>query len=529
MAEPAVPVTAGRAGGPLATAEPGALDGRTAAALHPGPDRQVRVAFSAGAAVAGIVVLAAVLRLAFLGQHSIWLDEAFVVWVARHPWGEIPRLLATLDQHPPTYYLLMHAWQGIAGTSEAAVRFPSVCFGVVSVFLTYVLVRRVAGEAVGVLSAFVVALSPFQVMSAQEARMYPMLGMLCLVSTLGLLAGVDRGGAYRWAGYAVAATLAAYTHYLGLLVLAAQGIWVAGWERRHLGRWLACAGAVAVALAPWMPSFAHQIREVHSFDWYRNPALYMSLNDLLELATFGGSRFGAATYFFLGRLQGVDQFVLLLPFLFVLWRGAAAFASAPRALALLGLPVAVTVGSMLMVSWAVRPMFVPRWFSFLVPLFAAFLAAGIYDLADHVTFPKGRVIALSLGVLLLYELPVLGGYYLDPASRPFQWRAAAATVRELARPGDALVFVGPSASIPFTYYFHEPYPAVDATAAGPSAFAGLGRAQLAGAHPRLWVIAAMPLSESDRDHVLEGFRPTYRTVGFRNFAGAIVYLLRAGP
>jgi mannosyltransferase len=515
---------------PLATAEPEDLEAATPAPLRPGrdhPNGHALAAPPAGIALAGIIVLAAVLRLALLGQRSVWLDEAFAVWIAQHPWGEIPRLLRTLDQHPPAYYLLMHAWQGIAGTSEAAVRFPSACFGVASVLLTYMLVRRVAGEDVGVLSAFVVALSPFQIMAAQEARMYPLLGVLCLASTLALLSGVERGGTHRWGIYAAASTLAAYTHYLGLLVLAAHGMWVAGWERRHLGRWLACAAAVAVAFAPWIPSLAQQMREIHSFDWYHNRALYMSLNDLLGLASFGGSRFGAATYLFLGRLQGTDQFVLLLPFLLVLWRGAVA--SPPRALALLGLPIAITIGGMLMVSWTVRPMFVPRWFSFLVPMFAAFLAAGIYDLAAHLAFPKGRVVALLVGVLLLYELPVLDRYYLDPADRPFQWRAAAEVVRELARPGDALVFVGKSASIPFTYYFHDPYPAVDASAAGPSPFAGFAPAQLAAVHPRIWVVAAIPFPESARDRVLEGFRPAYRVVSFRNFAGAIVYLLSAGP
>src|SRR5262249_436293 len=156
-------------------------------------------------------------------------------------------------------FLLMHAWQRLAGTGEAAVRFPSVCFSLAAVSLTYLLARRIAGEATALLSAFVVAVSPFQIMSAQEARMYPLLGALALASTVALLSSVDRGGAHRWIAYIVAATLMGYTHYLGLLVLAAHGVWVAGWERRHLRSWVGSAAAVALAFAPWVPRFLEQI------------------------------------------------------------------------------------------------------------------------------------------------------------------------------------------------------------------------------------------------------------------------------
>jgi len=82
---------------------------------------------SSRVALLGIIVLGAILRIGFLGQRSIWLDEAVVVSVAQHPWAAIPRLLAALDQHPPGYYLLMHVWQSMAvlriKTRERARRF----------------------------------------------------------------------------------------------------------------------------------------------------------------------------------------------------------------------------------------------------------------------------------------------------------------------------------------------------------------------------------------------------------------------
>src|SRR5207302_838876 len=115
---------------------------------------------------------------------------------------------------------------------------------------TYALARRVASDPVSLLSAILVAVSPFQIMAGQEARMYPLLGALVLAATLALTEAVARGGAVRWLIYAALVTLTAGTDYLGLLVLAAHGVWIACCERRFLGRWLAAAGAGGAAHRP---------------------------------------------------------------------------------------------------------------------------------------------------------------------------------------------------------------------------------------------------------------------------------------
>jgi mannosyltransferase len=477
--------------------------------------------------LAGIVVLAAGLRLAFLANHSVWLDEVFVVWLAQHPWWEIPGLLRVVDQHPPFYFLLMHVWIGVAGAGEAAIRFPSACFSLCSVLLAYGIVRRVSTDGVALLTALLVAISPFQIMAAQEARMYPLLGALALASTAALLAAVDRGGAIRWTAYVVAAAAMVYTHYFGALVLLAHGLWVGWRERRHLGAWTAGMAVVAALYAPWVPAVLEQASHAHSFAWYHNRAAYMNLGDLLGLSAFGGSLFGMASYFFAGTLGPAEQVVVLLPFFGLLWRGAVGFASDRRALALLALPPAVTIGVMGLLS-ITRPMFVPRWFSFLTPFLAAFLARGVYDLADRMDMRRERVAAFLVGALLLYQLPVLDRYYLDPGLRPFQWRAAARLVGELVRPGDAFVFVGPQAALPFRYYLRDPYPAVELSPSDRPTLTDAQVRDLAARHPRVWLIATIPFTAETRDRVLGGLGLAYRTVGLRQFSGVIVYLLSAG-
>ncbi len=447
--------------------------------------------------------LAAVLRFAGLGHNSLWFDEAFVVWVGAHRWEDVLPLLAGRDFHPPLWYLLVKAWTGVAGTGEAAVRVPSACLSVICVPLTYALARRVASEPVSLLSALLVAVSPFQIMAGQEARMYPLLGALTLASTLALAVGVERGGALPWAGYAVLAVLMVYTQYLGFLVLFAHGVWVAGWERRHLGAWLASMGAAAVLYAPWVPAAWHQA--------------------------------GGPSYFLPGTLPPMEQVILLLPFLVVLWRGAVSFASDPRGLALLGLPPALIIAVMFVVLLG-RPVVYPHGFSFLSPFYAVFLAQGLVTVADQVRGRRDRILAFLTAGLLLYSVPVLDHYYFDPYFRPFRWRAAADLVRSQVRPGDFFLYVEDVAVLPFAYYFREPYPAMVLRAAeglpGGHARPGFTRTEaeaLAVRHSRVWLIATVTFHSHTQDRLLPALRSAFQVTGYHDFTGTWVYLLEAKP
>ena len=488
-----------------------------------------------GGVLGGIIALAAVLRFAGLGHNSLWFDEAFVVWVGAHRWQDVLPLLSGHDFHPPLYYLLVKAWIGVAGTGEAAVRVPSACLSVICVPLTYALARRVASEPVSLLSALLVAVSPFQIMAGQEARMYPLLGALTLASTLALAVGVERGGALRWAGYAVLAVLMVYTQYLGFLVLLAHGVWVAGWERRHLGAWLAAMGAAAVLYAPWVPALSHQAAAQQARAWPQQGPAPFTLSALLGLFAFGGSLFGMPSYFLPGTLAPMERFILLSPFLVMLWRGAVSFASGRRGLALIGLPPALTIGVMCGVLLG-RPVVYPHGFSFLSPFYAMFLALGLVDVADRVRGRRDRILAFLAAGLLLYSVPVLDQYYFDPSFRPFRWRAAAELVRSQVRPGDFFLYVEDVAVLPFAYYFREPHPAMVLRAAeglpGGHARPGFTRTEaeaLAAKHRRVWLIATVTFHTHTQDRLLPALRSAFHIAGVHDFTGTWVYLLEANP
>src|ERR1700754_2875549 len=72
------------------------------------------------AGIGALVLLSLLLRTRELGV-GFWIDEGPSVGIADRPFGDIPDALR-LDGSPPLYYLLLHGWMRLAGTSEEAVR-----------------------------------------------------------------------------------------------------------------------------------------------------------------------------------------------------------------------------------------------------------------------------------------------------------------------------------------------------------------------------------------------------------------------
>ena len=117
-----------------------------------------------------LFVSAFLVRLINLNQ-SLWLDESIVAKVVQTiPFHQIPFQLSVNDVHPPLYYMFMSLWSSFFGTSEIALRFPSVLFSLVAGWY----INKIGGKWATVLFLF----NPLIIYYAQEARMHMMATML---------------------------------------------------------------------------------------------------------------------------------------------------------------------------------------------------------------------------------------------------------------------------------------------------------------------------------------------------------------
>jgi mannosyltransferase len=176
------------------------MRGSRAAMDHPAPGPGPRFP-NLGRRTRHLALLAALalgllLRAYRIGSEGLWIDEAFSVWLARQPLTEMVGWVATVDQHPPLYYALLHAWVRVFGDGEAGVRMLSALCGTLTIPMVYLLGRRVADERVGLVGALILAVSPFHVRFSQEARMYAVLTLsaaLVLYAFVALLDRAERG------------------------------------------------------------------------------------------------------------------------------------------------------------------------------------------------------------------------------------------------------------------------------------------------------------------------------------------------
>ena len=136
-----------------------------------------------------IIALATVLRIYQLSTESLFVDEAIVFWKSQGSVTDMVKFWFS-GGHFPTYYIMMHYWVKIFGTSEAAVRFPSVIFGVLSIGLVFLLARRLFDEKIALVASFFLALNTISIYYSQCARPYSISTCFTILSFLTLLTAI---------------------------------------------------------------------------------------------------------------------------------------------------------------------------------------------------------------------------------------------------------------------------------------------------------------------------------------------------
>lgn len=209
-----------------------------------------------------ILLLGWALRTHDLEARSLWEDEGWTMLLSAGPGlDDVVRTLAN-DQHPPLYFLIFRLWRTLAGESEFAGRYLGVLAGVVAVVGMYQLGRALFTPLTGVLAALLLALADLPIDLAQEVRHYSLLLTFVVLSSAAYARWWRRPARGNRIGYVLATLGMLYTHYLGLYVVAIQGLHLlmARRPRRRLIEGLGLMSAVALGFLPWLPVLLDQNR-----------------------------------------------------------------------------------------------------------------------------------------------------------------------------------------------------------------------------------------------------------------------------
>ena len=351
--------------------------------------------------------------LAWSGRPSYWFDEAATVSAASRPLPQLWRLLHHVDAVHGLYYLLMHGWVTLFGSSEVATRsFSALGLGVACAG-TAALGRLLDGPGLGLAAGIVSVLLPGLSWSGLEARQYSWSAASAVLATL-LLVRADRSGRRAdWGWYAVVVAVGAYLFLLSLLLLAAHLVTLL-LVRRPLRGWLAAAGLAVALSLPVL--YVGSMQRDRQLSWLSMEWLPMLERAVVRLY-FLGLNSPPPTPARAGALVLLSLAVALAVTVLVRARHDPGVRSTVAlAIPWATVPPAVVVGATLLGV----PLYEERYLTFCAPGLAILLGAGLVGLRRHV----GLLVAVCV-VGVLATLPVSAAQRAVDAKREENYRGLA--------------------------------------------------------------------------------------------------------
>jgi mannosyltransferase len=410
-------------------------------------DRDLRPVFALLLTLLGFAV-----RVFLLDYHPLRGDESFGIQFAAHSWRWLLSYMSQLEPLPPLYYPLLHFWMQIVGQSEFATRFLSLLFGVSCIPLTYVLGRLLGRPTVGAFSAFLMAISPFQVWHAQDVRNYTVWVALSLAAVVALVRALKHDRWQYWAGYVGMALLSLHSHYYELFVLLFHNLFFlvvflgGSWQkapavesrRRLLVKWVAIQATLLVLYLPSLLAAA-----AISVDYQANgssPALWN-----LFLSSFSAAVLGKTAPGGLAPLVVTVVLCLVVIGLVYAWKR-------DRCLALF-VSLYIAVPSLCLFAAAqVQPLYRDQYLIAIAPAQYLAISLGVVALRDAV--PRWKPVPVVAGVALFAASSVcsLYNYHWSPDyQKSPDWRALADYLETETRRGDVIILNYPDPS--FSYYY----------------------------------------------------------------------------
>ncbi|PZU97654.1 MAG: hypothetical protein DCE90_06105 [Pseudanabaena sp.] len=177
--------------------------------------------------------------------------------------------LATEDpQHPPLYFLMSKVWMRWFGDTVTVRRSLSAVISLLAFPLAYWLcIELFNSSLVGLTMIALIAISPFHILYAQEARQYSLWIVTTLLSSATLLRALRKDSKYLWFAYAIATSLSLYTFLLSVLVAIAHGIYVLTTEGFRLSKnfvsYLVSTIVAFVSVIPWIWIVVNSIAQIN--------------------------------------------------------------------------------------------------------------------------------------------------------------------------------------------------------------------------------------------------------------------------
>lgn len=429
-----------------------------------------------------IIIIGAYMRFYHINKESIWLDEGYTIHISANiiDFLSSKEKLKTgyFETTPPLYFIVMHYWIKLFGTSEQSIRIPSAIAGIISLYLIYLLGKSLYDRKTGVIAALLLSISTYHVINVcQEARAYAFLNLFTLLSSYFLWKAMENGTIRNVILYTVFSILLIYTHYYSVFIILAQNIYILiilAFYRQSMKsdylnwkRWIICLGAIFLSFYPWLGFLIGQVLARKGTLWYEVPSLADIYQSLLIFANLSLPILIMGCVLAVMAIRPVmmnrdkkkksDRAILRnISWKDTLWEN--------RQFILLSI-------------WFLSVMFVPFFFSIVIFPFYNFryvipASLSFYILmACGITSIRNRyAVTIILIIIIALSIRSVIPFYRYPAKE--QWKEAVSSIENAAEPGD-LVLICHGILVKYCYNYYakrrdlevKPYPmrAVDLT------------------------------------------------------------------
>lgn len=221
----------------------------------------------------------------FISYHSVDLDEPFSIFHAQSNFSGLFEIF-NHENNPPLHFILLHFWEQIFGISPSAVRSLSLLFSVGTIVVIWKIGNTFFSRKVAIFTCLFFIFSDFHQYYGLEARAYSLLVFvysitLYLIFKLLLHSTETTWKTYLWLGIANLALF--YSHYISLLIFAAQGLLFLRFSR--IVSWkgiLLSIGIFLLGLLPWLPILIGRITNVANAGTWLSTANYSELYGFLN-------------------------------------------------------------------------------------------------------------------------------------------------------------------------------------------------------------------------------------------------------
>jgi len=395
--------------------------------------------------LAGILLLATILRVIVINSRNIQYDDAFSFFLAKQT---LPSIISgtAADTMPPLFYFLLHFWLLIS-KEIWVLRFFSVLMSLGALAFLFLFIRKAVNPAAGLWAAFFAAISPLQIYHAQDIRMYALLAFCGMAYLYFLFSAWEyhkrhERRLWNWVGLVGFGVGSMYTHNLAIFwIVSPLVFFILQRDWKFLWKLLTSLLVIGVFSSFWMVMVPGQIQKIQTAFWTPRPGLVEVIQAIMLLTYHLPAQ--SEIYFFLGAVISIEIFFL------VIIRGIKQIQD-ERNFILLFVMVFMPPFLLFITSYLIRPVFVIRGF---LPAQLVFL--GLAGAVAAIDWKKkiGVVIALLIAINSLLSLPFLYSYNKFPRS-PF--REASQIIETKIDEGYFVVHDNKLSYFPTSYYLSPP-------------------------------------------------------------------------